>query len=63
MVLDLELPERFQQPGARDMAELQMYVDRYNQEVERVRNVCNYFVRNNLLKAKAPRMRVVSASK
>lgn len=63
MTLDLELPERFQHPGERDMAELQMYVDRYNQEVERVRNVCAYFVRNKLLKAKAPRMRVVSASK
>jgi len=61
MSLDLKLPERFNEPGERDMAEMKLYADRLNDEVQRVRRVCDYFVRNKLLKSQAkPRMRVVA---
>lgn len=41
-----QIPERFNQPDGHAMAELKLYVDRYEDEVQRVRNVCVYWERN-----------------
>ena len=41
-----QLPERFNMPDGYAMAELKMYVDCFEAEVTRVRNVCVYWERN-----------------